>query len=193
MKYRTAEARTDDYGIIVRVLMLSGQRRNEIASLHSAYVEGNVVMLPEELSKNHQEHAYPLCSLARSLLPQREGLFFPAKARGTPTNHWSECKEDFDKECPIAPWPLRDLRRTFATKLASLPVAPHIVERILNRRLGTLQAGGYRCFRRSDEIKAHYLLAAEPWCTMVRVLIGISCRKNGTSASGNQASQRVSE
>src|SRR5579864_1208756 len=140
--WRTAEARTDDYGIIVRLLMLSGQRRNEIASLHSAYVEGDVVTLPEELSKNHQEHAYPLCSLARSLLPQREGLLFPAKARGTPTNHWSECKEDFDKECPIAPWQLRDLRRTFATKLASLRVAPHIIERLLNHRLGTLQAGG---------------------------------------------------
>jgi integrase len=101
-----------------------------------------VVTLPEELSKNHQEHAYPLCSLARSLLPLREGLFFPAKARGTPTNHWSECKEDFDKQCPIAPWQLRDLRRTFATKLASLRVAPHIVERLLNHRLGTLHAGG---------------------------------------------------
>jgi hypothetical protein len=37
---------------------------------------------------------------------------------------------------------LRDLRRTFATKLASLRVAPHIVERLLNHRLGTLQAGG---------------------------------------------------
>jgi hypothetical protein len=44
--------------------------------------------------------------------------------------------------CPIAPWQLRDLRRTFATKLASLRVPPHIVERLLNHRLGTLQAGG---------------------------------------------------
>jgi integrase len=57
-------------------------------------------------------------------------------------NHWSECKEELDAACPIAPWQLRDLRRTFATKLASLRVAPHIVERLLNHRLGTLQAGG---------------------------------------------------
>jgi integrase len=140
--WKTAEARADDYGTIVRLLLLTGQRRGEIASLHSAYIDGDLVTLPEELSKNHQEHVYPLGTLAHSLLPKREGLLFPAKARGTPINHWSECKEEFDKECPIAPWQLRDLRRTFATKLASLRVAPHIIERLLNHRLGTLPIGG---------------------------------------------------
>ena len=57
-------------------------------------------------------------------------------------NHWSEGKEEFDLQCQIAPWQLRDLRRTFATKLASLRVAPHIIERLLNHRLGTFQLGG---------------------------------------------------
>jgi len=140
--WRAAEARTDDYGIIVRLLILTGQRRKEIASLHSAYIEGDLVTLPEELSKNHRAHTYPLCWLARSLLPDREGLLFPAKARGAPINHWSQCKDEFDQLCPIAPWQLRDLRRTFATKLASLRIPPHIVERLLNHRLGTLQTGG---------------------------------------------------
>lgn len=37
---------------------------------------------------------------------------------------------------------LRDLRRTFATKLAALRVSPHIIERILNHKLGTFQFGG---------------------------------------------------
>jgi integrase len=140
--WRTAEARADDYGLIVRLLILSGQRRTEIASLHSAYIENDCVTLPEELSKNHQSHTYPLSKLARSFLPTRDGLLFPAKARGAPINHWSECKEDFDEQCPIAPWQLRDLRRTFATNLAALRVPPHIVERLLNHRLGTIHAGG---------------------------------------------------
>jgi integrase len=140
--WRTAQARTDDYGVIVRLLILAGQRRGEIASLHSAYIEGDVVTLPEELAKNGHEHAYPLCGLAQTLLPHRDGLLFPARARGTPTNHWSECKEAFDMECQIAPWQLRDLRRTFATKLAGLRVPPHIIERLLNHRLGTIQFGG---------------------------------------------------
>jgi integrase len=44
--------------------------------------------------------------------------------------------------CPVAPWQLLDLRRTFATKLAELRVPPHIVERLLNHKLGTLQSAG---------------------------------------------------
>ena len=140
--WKTAEARQDDYAIVVRLLILTGQRRGEIASLHNAYIDGDLVTLPEELSKNHQEHAYPLGRLAQSLLPKRDDLLFPAKARGTPINHWSECKEEFDDACPLAPWQLRDLRRTFATKLASLRVAPHIIERLLNHRLGTLPVAG---------------------------------------------------
>lgn len=59
-----------------------------------------------------------------------------------PINHWSECKAEFDGTCPIAPWQLRDLRRTFATKLAALRVPPHIIERLLNHKLGTIQTGG---------------------------------------------------
>ena len=34
------------------------------------------------------------------------------------------------------------LRRTFATKLAEMKVPPHIVERLLNHKLGTLQTQG---------------------------------------------------
>ena len=44
--------------------------------------------------------------------------------------------------CRIAPWQLLDLRRTFATKLAEMKVPPHIVERLLNHKLGTLQSAG---------------------------------------------------
>jgi integrase len=140
--WRTAEARTDDYGTIVRLLLLTGQRRGEVAALHRDFIAGDLVTLPEELAKNHQEHTYPLGDLAQSLLPTHDGLLFPAKDGTTPTNHWSECKTGLDEECPIAPWQLRDLRRTFATKLAGLRVPPHIIERLLNHKLGTMQIGG---------------------------------------------------
>jgi hypothetical protein len=41
-----------------------------------------------------------------------------------------------------ASWQLRDLRRTFATNLAALRIAPHIIERLLNHTLGAFQFGG---------------------------------------------------
>jgi integrase len=72
--WRAAEARPDDYGIIVRLLILTGQRRGEIASLHSAYIDGDCVTLPEELAKDGHEHTYPLGKLAQSMMPRRAGL-----------------------------------------------------------------------------------------------------------------------
>ena len=43
-----------------------------------------------------------------------------------------------------AHWTLHDLRRTFGTKLAELRVPPHVVERLLNHKLGSIanQTGG---------------------------------------------------
>jgi Phage integrase family len=38
----------------------------------------------------------------------------------------------------IADWTLHDLRRTFATRLAEMGVAPHVIERMLNHITGTL-------------------------------------------------------
>ena len=33
-------------------------------------------------------------------------------------------------------WTMHDLRRTFATRFAELKVAPHVVERLLNHKMG---------------------------------------------------------
>jgi hypothetical protein len=38
----------------------------------------------------------------------------------------------------VTGWTLHDLRCTFATRLAEMKVAPHIVERLLNHKLGSI-------------------------------------------------------
>jgi len=48
-------------------------------------------------------------------------------------------KEAFDAACGVTGWTLHDLRRTYATKLAALKVPPHIVERLLNHKFGSIQ------------------------------------------------------
>jgi integrase len=60
----------------------------------------------------------------------------------SPWNGSGKAKWELKEVCKIAPWQLLDLRRTFATKLAELKVPPHIVERLLNHKLGTLQSAG---------------------------------------------------
>jgi hypothetical protein len=76
-------------------------------------------------------------------IPHRDDtdLLFPGKHL-QPWNGSGKAKFEFKLVCCIAPWQILDLRRTFATKLAELIVPPHIVERLLNHKLGSLQTAG---------------------------------------------------
>jgi integrase len=150
-------------GPIIRLLILTGQRSSEIANLRSSFIdqEQKTITLPSWLTKNHREHAFPLGADAASILaeitPEESGLYFSARGKpDQPFNGWSKCKQEFDRECPIAHWTLHDLRRTFATHLASLDVAPHVVERLLNHSSGTIKgvAAIYNRYRYMDEMRS---------------------------------------
>jgi integrase len=50
----------DRFRTIVQLLVLSGQRRGEVATLRTSYVEGDIATLPSSLTKNNREHVFPL-------------------------------------------------------------------------------------------------------------------------------------
>ena len=68
--------------------------------------------------------------------PQRLGrdLIFGRGAGGF--SGWGAAKAALDTRAPIAPWRTHDLRRTCATGMAVLGVAPHVVEAVLNHVSG---------------------------------------------------------
>ncbi|HUO00527.1 MAG TPA: hypothetical protein VMU69_30390 [Bradyrhizobium sp.] len=74
-----------------------------------------------------------------------DDLYFPpyrVHVRGVPTTTYAgrgKDKKAFEKRCGISGWTLHDLRRTFATRLAQLGTLPHVVERLLNHRLGAIK------------------------------------------------------
>ncbi|MGV3634365.1 MAG: tyrosine-type recombinase/integrase [Pseudorhodoplanes sp.] len=140
---RIYRAASGQFGQIVRLLILTGQRRGEIAALKGAYVdfEGNEISLPPEIVKNARRHSFPLTPMAREILkslPATDGYVFPARRRETPFAGFSVAKTALDKTCGVRGWTLHDLRRTFATNLAGLGVAPHVIERLLNHITGSL-------------------------------------------------------
>jgi integrase len=61
----------DDYAAIVRLLMLTGQRRDEIANLVWGEVGPDAITLPAARSKNKREHVIPLSEPARAILAAR--------------------------------------------------------------------------------------------------------------------------
>jgi integrase len=101
-------------------------------------VQDGEVTIPPEVSKNGREHTFPIGALAAKLLEEvtaDTALLFPA--RGT-TDHalngWSKSKKALDRKLAgsVAPWQLRDLRRTYRTIHARIKTPPHIAERIIN-------------------------------------------------------------
>lgn len=133
------------YGSIVRLLMTTGQRANQIASLQSAWVdtEKQVFNFPAEIMKNNRDHRLPYGELTASLLhslTSDQGFYFsPPGLAGRPFSAWSKNKRKLDTLLPdMEPWTLHDLRRTWSTNAARLDVPPHITDRVLSHVTGSL-------------------------------------------------------
>jgi integrase len=136
--YRAAEELGYPFGSIVKLLILTGQRRGEIAALHSSWINlrRTALTFPEGFAKNSREHAVPLGPMALATLePLVNGsLVFPARGSDDkPFCGFSKAKKSLDEMLEdVAPFTLHDLRRTFSTNIAKLGVPPHIKEALLN-------------------------------------------------------------
>lgn len=131
------------FGRIVRLLMLTGQRRDEIGALrwNEAATESTspLIALPGERTKNGRPHDVPLSAPALDVLsgqPRIVGhdLVFGEGKGGFAG--WSRAKIALDKASKVKGWTLHDLRRTAATRMADLGVLPHVVEAVLNHISG---------------------------------------------------------
>jgi integrase len=135
--YRAAEEYP--FGTIVRLLILTGQRRSEISNLRWEYINDSdrTISLPASLTKNNRQHTFPYGKLAQQLLktiPHVSEYLLPARGnKEVAFSGWSKCKAAFDKKCKIAPWTLHDLRRTYSTVHAAIGTPPHITERFKPR------------------------------------------------------------
>lgn len=130
------------YGTIVRLLILAGQRRGELAAFHSRWLNQSemTVTLPAEVTKNRREHTFPVSSSFVSLLemPDVPGLIFPARGKpGQLFSGWSKSKKKLDRLACVHNWTLHDIRRTVASNLAALGVSLPVIERLLNHVSGS--------------------------------------------------------
>ena len=150
------------FGQIVLILMLTAQRRGEVAAMRWADLntKKGVWTIPGDRTKNGKPHAVPLGSHVLAMLDQipRTSSSFVFPARGKPEqaySGYSKGKRELDAAVDLHDWTLHDLRRTAATGMARLGVAPHVVERVLNHVSGTFAgvAGIYNRFRYEDEMR----------------------------------------
>ena len=138
----------DDFGRIVRLLILTGCRREEIGALRWNEIDNGVLTIPATRTKNRKAHSLTLPPLAveilrsiprldRDLVFARGRSGFSAWSYSTMALH-TRIATNEGKALPH--WTLHDLRRSFRTGLGKLGIAPHIAELCINHRKGGVQA-----------------------------------------------------
>lgn len=130
------------FGTLMHLLLLTGQRRGEITALHSSWIdrEAKTITIPGSIAKNRREHVIPYGDRVKAILDTlpKEGLLFPGKGTDTPFTGFSKAMMTLRADCEVADFTIHDLRRTYATGLARLGVAPQTIEALLNHVTGTL-------------------------------------------------------
>jgi integrase len=130
------------YGGIVEFLALTGQRREEVASIKSDELDFArcVWTLPKSRTKNGKEHVVHLSKQSIAVLKRArkaEPLVF--SVLGTrPFQEFSRAKRILDQLSGVTQWRLHDLRRTCVSGMARLRIAPHVADKILNHQGGTI-------------------------------------------------------
>ena len=141
------------FGAIVKLLILTGQRRSEIGSLRGDWLDltNNTCSLPATITKNKRSHTFPVGKLALDVLStlgfgysktDDKCPLFPARGKpNSPFNGWSKSKAQLDKLAKIEPWTLHDLRRTYVTTLQRLKVPLEVREALINHVSGQSRSG----------------------------------------------------
>jgi integrase len=188
-----AEALGWPFGSFVQGLILTGQRRNELAGMAWDEIDAPRLMwtLPAARAKNGREHVVPLAQPMQEILrkaPRFVGAEHVFTTTGrTPISGFSRAKarldvmivearqkrlaglnQDPEQATALPAWSLHDLRRTCATGMGRLGVAPHVIESVLNH------VSGYRAGVAGVYQRHHYLderrQALEIWADHVLAL-----------------------
>ena len=165
------------FGPFLRFLILTAQRRGEVASMRWQDVDLDVALwtLPPEATKPGRIHDVPLSGPALEILkglPRFEGAFvFSARKGEKPVSGFSKTKAALDKRLMdrrgkkaagnLPGWTIHDLRRSAATWMAGSGVPPPVLAAILNHSPGSTMGVTqiYHRFRYVDERRA----ALESW------------------------------
>ena len=163
-----------DYGDILKLLLLTGQRKAEIADLRFDEIdlEGGFIELPPARTKNHHRHKVPLSATARAILQARRprqdrALVFGNGVGGF--SGWSQAKQRLDNALKIQPWRIHDLRRTCATGMSKLGVQLHVIEAVLNHVSG--HKAGVAGIYNQDTYEAEKATALAIWADHVAAVI----------------------
>jgi integrase len=161
-------SRDDDFGRIIKLLILTGCRRQEVGGMKWAELdrERDTWVIPAERVKNARSHALALPPAAWAIIDSvprrvtRDYLFGARSALGFVQWHIGKSSLDARIKGVVSDWNIHDIRRTVATRMADIGILPHVIEQVLNHQSGHKSgiAGIYNRSPYAREVKAALLL-----------------------------------
>lgn len=171
------------FGPLVRLLLLTGQRRGEIAGLTDDDITDDAILIPASRAKNKKSHQVALTDLMREQIDVmvRIGPYLFTTTGHSPVSGFTKAhlraarlmqgiaEQEVGASVEIPPWTWHDLRRTMASGLARLNIAPHVTEAVQNRATGAVSgvAAVYNRYDYAGERRE----AVEVWSRFVRDLV----------------------
>jgi integrase len=110
------------YGNVVRLLILTGQRREEVSHF---VLTDDLVTIDGQYTKNHRDHVFPVTGITVDLI-----------GKDRTWGGWSKSKKELDKASGVTAWTLHDLRRTFRTAWGRLRLPREVAEKYINHVSG---------------------------------------------------------
>jgi integrase len=175
--WRAADALETPYNAFVKLLILTGARRSEVAGMMWREIDFDAKLwtLPAARAKNATEYQIPLSDSAVQTLQALpriadSDLVFTLSGR-VPIRGFHNVKTRLDGLMPAdtPTWTLHDIRRTFASGCARLGIAVHVVEAALNHKSGSIKgiAAVYNRYSYDTEKRA----AMTAWARHVQVIV----------------------
>ena len=190
--WRAAGALGSPFGPLVKLLLLTAQRREEVAALRWSELSADLSTwtLPSTRAKNGKAHTVHLAEPTRAILvglPRIAGQDLVFSTTGTtPPTGFSKAKlaldtamaKDLAKRATVSmpAWRFHDFRRSAVTWLAGAGFPPHVADRLLNHVGGSIQ--GVAAIYQRGEFLAERKAALEAWGEHV-----LRCGDGGTQTT----------
>ena len=157
------------FGPMVQLLILTAQRRAEVANLERGWLlpDQQAFEVPAGHHKTDRPQSVPLSAPALALveaLPKWNGgdfLLF-ATAGKRPVSGFSKAKARLERLSKVEGWTLHDLRRSAAAHMARLGIPQEHIERVLGRAIEGV-AGTYNRYSYLTEKRAALELWSAQW------------------------------
>lgn len=173
------------FGDAMRLCLLTGQRIGEVSGMTRQELDGNMWVIPGERAKNGEPHAVPLTDPVLEIIDRAPvigdaGLIFTTTGE-SPISGRSKAKARLDRlmasaaekergePVEIDRFTIHDLRRTCASRMAELRIAPHVIEAVLNHKSGIVR-GIARIYNRYD-YEAEKRDALEAWARRLDAIV----------------------